>query len=346
MGASRVPADRDDPETGELSAAHGAFSAEVRRLRLLAGLSQKSLARRIGCNTSYVSKMECGAVPPTVDFARLADDALRAGGDLVDRWQTWYELRRRGDAGRQTAVSEAINVETASTTLLVTHERTTLSFDGDAYAITVLRELENRTERSYNGYEVRIHVDAFPDDVERSRVHHRAHPLVWDHLGFRCWWAPMMSDLDPRKPGAGPTIELVADPTQTVTDKMIEGWIRFEGKRYGELLTLHPGRRLALMYSYTVSSTQWGTWYQRRMRVPTRRLDVELDFPQGLRTLVWGKAITAGDRIGPLGSQIDEHTENGRSIWSWTNGKPEFGDRYRFEWRFGNPPSRQPEEHR
>lgn len=343
MSASRAAAGGADREDGEIAAAHVAFGAEVRKLRLLAGLSQRSLAKRIGCNTSYVSKMECAAVPPTADFARPADDALRAGGDILDRWQTWFQLSRRGASRVNGASVAASSLRTATVdptgapSIRVAHERTTLSYNDGNYDITVLRELENPTRRSFNGYEVRIHVDAFPEDIERSRQHHRTHPLIWEDLDFRCWHAPTMADLDPRKPGAGPAIELVADPTQTVTDKIIEGWIRFEGKRYGETLSLHPGMRMAIMYTYTVVESQWGSWYQRRMRLPTGRLDVELDFPQRLRPLVWGKAVTAGDRIGPLGSQINERLEHGRSIWSWSNPSPEFGDRYRFEWRFGSP---------
>jgi len=80
-----------------------------------------------------------------------------------------------------------------------------------------------------------------------------------------------MHSLDHPGPGNDGPTELVADFTQTITDKVIEGWIRFVGKRYGEVLTLHAGKRLALMYSYTVSEQQWGAWYQIDQRFDGHR---------------------------------------------------------------------------
>lgn len=337
MGASRASRGDDRVDSG-VTAEHEAFAFELRRLREFAELSEESLGRRIGYDHAYISKMERARVPPTADFARVADEVLLAGGDLRALWRAWYESQSRPSLPGPARSADAIDANAVS--MRVTHERTTLTYTGGRYRITVLRELVNPTHRSIHSIDFRIHVDAFPHDVEQSREHHRADPLVWRELDFSCWHARTMAEL--RGPGAEKATELIADPTQTETDKLIEGWIRFQGKRYGETLSLHPRNRMAVMHAYTVRDTQWGKWYQRRMRLPTGKLDVVLDFPGQLLPHVWGKTMAAGGLLGPMGSQIDERLDGDRSIWSWSNAAPEFGDRYRFEWRFGNPPPRQP----
>lgn len=59
---------------------------------------------------------------------------------------------------------------------------------------------------------------------------------------------------------------------------------------------LYPGERTWIHYSYTISHDQWGRWFQRAVRLPTRRLSVRLAFPTQLLPTVWGTEIsyTAG----------------------------------------------------
>ena len=56
------------------------FGARLRELRKRAGLSQRELARRVGIDFTYLSKIESGAMPPPSEkiLSRLAD-ALNVG---------------------------------------------------------------------------------------------------------------------------------------------------------------------------------------------------------------------------------------------------------------------------
>jgi WD40 repeat protein/transcriptional regulator with XRE-family HTH domain len=59
------------------------FAAELRRLRGLRKVSLTGLARSIHYSKGYLSKIENGSKPPTLDVARRCDDALGAQGELV-----------------------------------------------------------------------------------------------------------------------------------------------------------------------------------------------------------------------------------------------------------------------
>ncbi|MCM2424958.1 nSTAND1 domain-containing NTPase [Streptomyces sp. RKAG337] len=61
----------------------GGFAAELRRLRGLQGMSLTGLARSIHYSKGYLSKIETGGKPPTLDIARRCDDVLKADGALV-----------------------------------------------------------------------------------------------------------------------------------------------------------------------------------------------------------------------------------------------------------------------
>ncbi|GGQ84565.1 hypothetical protein GCM10010195_45350 [Kitasatospora griseola] len=62
----------------------GAFGAVLRERRRSAGFSQGDLARRVHYDKSHISKVESGDKPPTADFARACDRALRTGGALLE----------------------------------------------------------------------------------------------------------------------------------------------------------------------------------------------------------------------------------------------------------------------
>ncbi|MEU9101392.1 helix-turn-helix domain-containing protein [Streptomyces sp. NPDC048361] len=61
----------------------GGFAAELRRLRALRKVSLTGLARSIHYSKGYLSKIENGGKPPTLDVARRCDDVLEARGALV-----------------------------------------------------------------------------------------------------------------------------------------------------------------------------------------------------------------------------------------------------------------------
>lgn len=58
------------------------FGAELRRVRLAAGLSLGELARIMHYSKGYLSKIETGRKPATVDLARRCDAALGTNGRL------------------------------------------------------------------------------------------------------------------------------------------------------------------------------------------------------------------------------------------------------------------------
>ncbi|MGW2859505.1 nSTAND1 domain-containing NTPase [Streptomyces sp. NPDC001205] len=59
------------------------FAAELRRLRGLRKVSLTGLARSIHYSKGYLSKIENGSKPPTLDVARRCDEALDARGTLL-----------------------------------------------------------------------------------------------------------------------------------------------------------------------------------------------------------------------------------------------------------------------
>ncbi|MFJ5219399.1 helix-turn-helix domain-containing protein [Streptomyces sp. NPDC088354] len=61
----------------------GAFGPALRELRLERGLSLAALARRTHYSKGYLSKIETGGKPVNADLARLCDEALDAGGELL-----------------------------------------------------------------------------------------------------------------------------------------------------------------------------------------------------------------------------------------------------------------------
>jgi transcriptional regulator with XRE-family HTH domain len=59
------------------------FSAELRRRRQSTGMSLAALAAAVHYSKGYLSKVETGAKPATIDLARRCDAALNAGGELA-----------------------------------------------------------------------------------------------------------------------------------------------------------------------------------------------------------------------------------------------------------------------
>lgn len=59
------------------------FGAQLRRLRIAAGLSLTELGRRVYFSKGYISKVERGQKSASLGFARLCDAALAADGRLI-----------------------------------------------------------------------------------------------------------------------------------------------------------------------------------------------------------------------------------------------------------------------
>ncbi|MEU8006744.1 helix-turn-helix transcriptional regulator [Catellatospora sp. NPDC049111] len=72
------------------------FGTELRRLRLLAGLSLTDLAGRVNYSKSHLSKIERGEKAPTADFARRCDSFFARDGALA----SLVSVPDLGDTGR------------------------------------------------------------------------------------------------------------------------------------------------------------------------------------------------------------------------------------------------------
>jgi peptide deformylase len=169
-------------------------------------------------------------------------------------------------------------------------------------------------------YLMRISVDRYPGQPERSNALYRARPLSWDHLGLTasCDGEPM-------------TWRVKAD-----RDAFKEAWLCFENDR--GRFPLYPGQTATISYSYTVDDGRWGPWFQRAVRLPTRRLSVDLVFPTGLDPVVWGTETSATAEAVPLRIRPVRADRDGSAVFSWATSDPPVGARYRLEWRFRSRP--------
>ncbi|MFD4912817.1 peptide deformylase [Streptomyces virginiae] len=295
------------------------FVAELKRWRDVRGLSQSALAAKVGYTPSYISKVESQQQRPSREFAELADEHLRAGGALRRAFAA-LEGKPRGDAvPRQPAA-----VEQPPTSLIVEHEDTSLYYDGSTYRATQRRRLYNSGADPITSYLIRISVDRFPGNPERSNAHYREHPLTWEEI-----------DLGASIDGQG-----IGWRVQHDRDAFKELWLLFENDdgRY----PLYPGESAWLEYSYTVSDANWGTWFQRAIRLPTRRLGVRLDFPAELDPNVWGTETTMTAAAFPFRNPIRSATEGTRRVFSWSTDEPPLHARYRLEWTFRAKTKKEP----
>src|SRR5437764_828845 len=69
-------------------------------------------------------------------------------------------------------------------------------------------------------------------------------------------------------------------------DSFKEVWLLFENDQ--GRFPLYRGQRTTISYTYHVREEKWGQWFQRAVRLPTRRLTVQLDFPTSREPMVWG----------------------------------------------------------
>ncbi|MFJ8208136.1 peptide deformylase [Streptomyces sp. NPDC096033] len=291
------------------------FVAELKRWRDVRGLSQTALAQLVGYTPSYISKVESQQQRPSREFADLADEQLRAGGAIRRAALALDAKPRTGAAPRVAAATEQ-----PAASLLVEHEDTSLYYDGRTYRATQRRRLCNTGSEPITRYLIRISVDRYPGNPERSNAHYRANPLTWEEIS-------LTASIDG---------EAIGWRVQHDRDAFKELWLLFENEdgRY----PLYPGESAWLEYSYTVGDEKWGTWFQRAIRLPTRRLGVRLDFPAELEPVVWGTETTMTAEAFPFRNPIRSATEGGRVLYSWSTDEPPLHARFRLEWKFRAKP--------
>ena len=94
------------------SPAQAEFAAEFLRRRLDGGLSQSQLGAALGCDGSYVSKVERGKTWPSREFARRVDEALATGEAFQDRHNQHYAETTRADAEPAAGAAEPGDTDT------------------------------------------------------------------------------------------------------------------------------------------------------------------------------------------------------------------------------------------
>jgi len=225
-------------------------------------MTKKSLATSMGFDASYISHIEAGRMAASEDFARKADAALTAAGAL---WQTWRlsAPARRAHPATQVAAG-----------LVVKDDHAELRYDGTFFRASQRRLLRNDGPEPVTRYLMRISVDRYPGQPERSNALYRARPLRWEELGLTatCDGEPM------------------AWRPKADRDSFKEAWLCFENDQ--GRFPLYPSQHATVSYSYVVDDGRWCPWFQRAVRLPTSHLSVDLIFPAALDPVVWGTALT------------------------------------------------------
>lgn len=306
-----------DSAPSSIEQAVEAFAAEVAYWRDVRGKSQRKLAEAMGFDPSYISHIESGRHRPTEDFARRADDVLNAGKAIWRRWREYDAARRHQGPqppAREPRSPEPLTAPGAS--LLVEHDDAELRYVGGVYHLTMRRRLVNVGCEPISRFLMRISVDRYPGEPERSNQLYRAHPLTWQELGLTAWCGG----------------EAMAWKAMHDRDAFKEIWLLFEND--DGRFPLYPGETTWIQYAYTVGDDKWGPWFQRAVRLPTAHLSVRLVFPAELEPVVWGTETSMTAESVPLRTAISKQDEAGEQVFAWTTDDPPLHARYRLEWRF------------
>jgi len=292
------------------------FIGEFKRWRDVRGLSQMRLAREMGYDRSYISKIETGHERPSVDFAARADEVLRAGGALR-RALREGESRREREPAASPGHAFAESADSVGS-IVVEHDDAELTYDGRFYHARQRRKLFNGGREPITQYLIRISVDRYPGSPERSNQLYRRNPLSWDELNLHAFHGRDRKDR-------------MSWNVQHDRDAFKEIWLLFEND--DSRFPLYPGETTWIDYSYSVSDDKWGPWFQRAVRLPTRHLNVRLDFPADLDPVVWGIETTMTAASFPFRTAIARTDDGDRRRFAWSTEDPPLHARYRLEWR-------------
>ncbi len=300
-----------------LTSAVAAFADELAHWRQQRGLSKKQLAAQMGFDPSYVSHIEGRRHRPTEDFAKRAEAVLLTGGALVARYARYDELRQARRAGLAGATAPEHWLPPGAG-LVVEREVASLTYADNVYTCAIRRELVNAGPEPVTRFPIKISVDRYPRDAQRSNELYRRHPVTLDELGLRALWC----DTEPM------SVSTLHD-----RDASKELWLHFENPQ--TRFPLYRGQRAVIEYRYELGEDKWGPWFARAIRLPTWHLAIRLDFPARLRPTVSGMMTSlTGDQ--PLSTPIAQHpTDDGqRLIFEWSTANPPLNARYRLDWRF------------
>jgi transcriptional regulator with XRE-family HTH domain len=162
--------------------AEESFIAELKRWRDVRGMSQSALAKAVGYTPSYVSKVESGQQRPSAGFAEEADRVLRAGGAIRRSFADLEARVRVHVANSHPAKADGLHGAAQPASIIVEHEDSGLFYDGHTYRTTQRRKLYNASSDPIARYLIRISVDRYPGNPERSNQLYRENPLTWEEL--------------------------------------------------------------------------------------------------------------------------------------------------------------------
>lgn len=208
----------------------------------------------------------------------------------------------------------------AAAALLCEHDAARLDYDGTTYLLSMRRLLRNTGTEPITRYLIRISVDRYPGEPELSRVHYREHPLTWDELAMTATCR-----------GEAMHWEVKHDH-----DSFKEAWLLFENA--DGRFPVYPGESVWIEYAYSVGNDKWGRWFQRAVRLPTGRLEVQLAFPAALDPVVWGIETSPTADARPIATPPARHDDGATTIFTWNAIAPLLHTRYRMEWRFRSHP--------
>ncbi|MET0418546.1 MAG: helix-turn-helix transcriptional regulator [Actinoplanes sp.] len=284
-------------------------------LRRTSGLSQKELALRMGVVPSYISHVESGRHRPTAEFTWRAEDALDGQGRLTEAFEQYWRAVHKPDTAVPLRRPQMPGAE-----LVVEHEEAGVRLDAAGYyRVTLVRQVRNVGQRPLIRFPTRIAADAYPDDTPCSTAFYQHHPVTVDGSGF---WATLNGE---------PTSWTMA------RDRPAYKKINIEFAPGGTPQPVYPGSVAELACGYTLHWSQWGDWFGREIRWPTRRLSVALTFPRKLGAHPAGQEnswTTDRDLRLDAGAEAD-----GVAVtYRWTTVSPVLGTQYRFTWSFRRAP--------
>lgn len=284
------------------------------------GLTKKTLATQMGFDPSYLSHVERGRHRPTVDFARRAELVLRTGGAIWQAFVAYDDARSAHARGRRVLPPEHWRPPGAGP--IVEQEVATLTYQDGYYRCVVRRALYNAGTDPITRWLFRIVVDRYPEDPERSKSHHRAHPLILSELAV---YGRGVDGSEPMQWRAKHDREAFK-----------EIWLLFENDA-GQF-PLYPGQRTTIEYGWTIPDQLWGAWFQRAIRLPTGRLVVRLSLPASLDPQVWGVESSLSNNEAPLRTPVlrraGDPAGGERSVFEWVAEAPPVHARYTLRWRF------------
>ncbi|WP_131769179.1 peptide deformylase [Candidatus Protofrankia californiensis] len=306
------------------------FGTIFRLMRKYDGASQDRISSPVdGLSQSRVSRIARGEDRiASLDLIERIADALRIPGGYFGlaprRWESTTQPAGPqpvpAQASQPVATTPPAQPVASSGGLIVEVDEATLRYDDATYYAHQMRRIVNTGTEPVTRYLMRISVDRYPGDPERSARLYRAKPLRWDFLWLSatCNGEPMNWKI------------------KTDWDALKEVWLCFENSQ-GHF-PLYPGDTAVIEYSYRVSDDRWGPWFQRAVRVPTRSLSVRLDFPAEVDPVVWGMETSMTAEALPFRTAIARTETAGRRVFSWSTDEPPLHARYRLEWNFRAQP--------